>query len=63
MIDDNKALGLRFFKALDTGNLRLLENLFGVGGTYEETSRCRSSAASCGSFLLRSTHNNPLRST
>jgi hypothetical protein len=27
-VDDNKALGLRFFEALDTGNLRLLENIF-----------------------------------
>ena len=28
IVDDNKALGLRFFQALDTGNIGLLPNIF-----------------------------------
>ena len=27
-VDDNKAVAVRFFEALDTGNLKLLENIF-----------------------------------
>ena len=28
-VDDNKTLGLRFFEALDTGNIRLPEDIAG----------------------------------
>jgi hypothetical protein len=28
ILDDNKALGLRFFEALDTGNIQLLKDIF-----------------------------------